>query len=187
MAAGDLGAALAAVIKGLDDPSWITRMPRFILEPVFRVLSRVQKSEKSADGPSVAELIPTMHYDMLVAREMAGTLQHYRAMPAEVLLLGGDRSRPFLSVALDRLESVLPQVSRVHFKGVGHLAPAEGAPERVAGELKRFFAAHGPRDIAATPRRPDAPTPRRRGDQGMYSADRRAVSVHWQRARLCCR
>jgi hypothetical protein len=71
---------------------------------------------------------------------MAGTVERYRALSTETLLLGGDKSRTFLGVALDALEAVLPHASRVRLNGAGHLAPAnDGAPERVAVELRRFF------------------------------------------------
>jgi hypothetical protein len=81
-----------------------------------------------------------LRYDLILARETAGTVERYRALRSETLLLGGDKSRAFLRLALDALEDVLPRVSRVRFERAGHLAPAnDGAPERVAVELKRFF------------------------------------------------
>lgn len=138
MAEGNLPGALVAALKGIDDPSLMTRMPGFILEPLFRHFMR---SDKPANGPPVAELIPTMQHDMIVAGEMAGTVERYRALDTDVLLLGGDKSQPFLAVALDALAATLPRVSRVCLKGTGHLAAAnDGVPDRVAAELRRFFA-----------------------------------------------
>ena len=81
-----------------------------------------------------------MRYGIVVAREMASTVERYRAFRSETLLLGCDKSRAFLGVALDALEDVLPHVARVRLERAGHLAPAnDGAPERLAVELKRFF------------------------------------------------
>jgi pimeloyl-ACP methyl ester carboxylesterase len=138
MTTGNLAGALAAILKGVDDPSLMTLMPQFLLEALFRLAMRANKP--GVNQPSLAELIPTMCYDIVVAREMACTVERYRPLSSETLLLGGDKSRAFLGVALDALEDVLPQVSRVRLERAGHLAPAnDGAPERVAVELKRFF------------------------------------------------
>jgi hypothetical protein len=49
-----------------------------------------------------------------------------------------------LTRAVDALEKVLPHVTRVEFPGLGHEASGNtdrrGQPERVAQELRRFFA-----------------------------------------------
>ena len=68
----------------------------------------------------------------------------FRAIRAEVLLLGGSKSPAYLKVALDALEKVLPHVKRIEFSGLNHGASGNtdrgGQPERVAQELRRFFA-----------------------------------------------
>jgi len=66
-----------------------------------------------------------------------------------VLLLGGSKSPALLKAALEALEKVFPPAERVEFPGLGHTAAGNaddlmtgrGAqPERVAQELRRFFA-----------------------------------------------
>jgi uncharacterized protein (DUF2336 family) len=88
-------------------------------------------------------LAPTLHYDFQLVIEMDGALESFRAVRAEVLLLGGSRSPAYLKAALDALAKVLPQVSRVEFSGLGHEASGNadrrGHPARVALELRRFF------------------------------------------------
>ena len=92
-------------------------------------------SSSVGGNPKVGDIIP-----LGLLCEMACTVERYRALSSETLLLGGDKSRGFLEVALDALEDALPHVSRVRLERAGHLAPAnDGAPERVAVELKRFF------------------------------------------------
>jgi len=74
----------------------------------------------------------------------SGKLESLRAIPAEVLLLGGSKSPAFLKLALDALEKVLPHVKRVELPGLGHAASWNadrgGQPEPLAQELRRFFA-----------------------------------------------
>jgi ATP/maltotriose-dependent transcriptional regulator MalT len=80
--------------------------------------------------------------------EMSGTLESFRALPAEVLLLGGSKSPKYLKAALDSLEHVLPHATRIEFSGLGHGSPwnfdkqrnPDGNPEVVAAAQRRFFA-----------------------------------------------
>ena len=61
-------------------------------------------------------------------------------MKADVLLLGGSKSAPYLRHALDALGGVLPNAQRIELPGVGHLAADNGGkPEIVATELRAFF------------------------------------------------
>jgi hypothetical protein len=75
---------------------------------------------------------------------MSGALESFAAIQAEVLLLGGGKSPAYLKAALDAVEKVLPYVTRVEFAGLDHSASWNsdrgGQPERVATELRRFFA-----------------------------------------------
>ena len=81
-----------------------------------------------------------MHYDAQLVMEMEGTLDTFRNVRADVLLLGGSKSAPFLKLTLDHLEHVLPHVQRFEFAGFDHIAADnEGHPEQVAEELRRFF------------------------------------------------
>jgi pimeloyl-ACP methyl ester carboxylesterase len=86
-------------------------------------------------------LIPTVHYDAQLVRETEGKLHTFASTPASVLLLGGSKSPSYLKTCLDALASVLPLAQRVELAGCGHLAPDNsGDPERVADELRSFFA-----------------------------------------------
>ncbi len=92
-------------------------------------------------------LTPTLHYDFQLVAEMAETPENFRAVRAEVLLLGGSKSPAWLKVALDALEKVLPRAKRIEFPGLDHGGSSDvsstnrsGKPELVAQELRRFFA-----------------------------------------------
>ena len=142
MAQGNLAAAMVTVMKGTGDTSFLTALPRFVLVPLLTFgIQADAKEPKGIDVP-IKALIPTMHYDPKIVDEMAGTLQNFQAMRADVLLLGGSNSQQYLKGALNALSTVLPKVQRVEFPGLGHLAADNGGkPERVAQELRRFFSA----------------------------------------------
>jgi hypothetical protein len=87
------------------------------------------------------------HYIFQLVAEMADTLENFKSMPTEVLLLGGSASPTWLKVALDGLEQTLPNVKRIEFPGLNHGGSSDdsstnrgGQPELVAQELRRFFA-----------------------------------------------
>jgi len=81
-----------------------------------------------------------MHYDFILVNEMRGKIDRYKGLQADLLLMGGTRSRPFLKIALNYLSGILPHAQRVIFPGLGHTAADnDGKPEVIAEELKRFF------------------------------------------------
>lgn len=87
-------------------------------------------------------LVPTMHYDMQLVIETEGTVDTFRGIPGEVLLLGGSKSPAYLKVSLRALSSVLPAARLVELVGLDHVAADNsGNPQRVADELRRFFSA----------------------------------------------
>ena len=105
--------------------------------------------DKRAKGDDVTMrmLAPTLHYDGQLLVEMVGTLERFRALRPKVLLLGGSKGLAYLKVTLDAVEKVLPRVQRVEFPGLDHGGSSDtsntnrgGQPQRVAQELRRFFA-----------------------------------------------
>ena len=93
------------------------------------------------DGPPLATLIPTVHYDIELIAEAAGDPDRFKGLSTATLLLGGDRSQGYLTAALDALITILPNATRVELNGAGHIAADNrGDPIRVAAELHRFFA-----------------------------------------------
>ena len=85
-------------------------------------------------------LVPSFHYDYQLVVEMKGTLQNFRNISGNILLIGGSKSPQFLKQSLDELEKVLPHVERVELEGLGHNGSLDtGDPEIIAKELKKFF------------------------------------------------
>ena len=121
--------------------SFFSVMPRFLLVPFMKLaMEHGVKCDRGDDVP-LKSLIPTMRFDVKLVIEMEGALESFRAVGADVLLLGGNKSQAFLRMTLDALSRVLPHVRRFELEGLDHLGPDnDGKPERVAVELRRFFA-----------------------------------------------
>jgi uncharacterized protein (DUF2336 family) len=90
------------------------------------------------------DLAPTLHADFAIVAESSGRLRDFASIRADVLLMGGSRSPAFLKRSLTGLEGALPGAARVEFAGLDHGASwnndVRGHPEKVAPELRRFFA-----------------------------------------------
>ena len=128
---GRRAAAFVTVAKGAGDLRYV---PRAAMIPLMGLAFRAGR------GRQIGDLVPTMRLDAAVVEDAAGPLGTYRAVTAETLLLGGERSPAYLKGVLNGLEPVLPRVRRVTLSGVGHLAAVDsGRPELVAAELRKFF------------------------------------------------
>jgi pimeloyl-ACP methyl ester carboxylesterase len=140
IAQGKFAAALVTVLRGLRASPVFLRMPQFLLTPFVKLALANQAKGARRDEVPLKTLIPTMHFDAQLVLETEGALESFKAVNAEVLLLGGGKSQQYLRLALDALSAVLPHVRRVELEGLDHLGPDNsGKPERVAQELRRFF------------------------------------------------
>jgi pimeloyl-ACP methyl ester carboxylesterase len=141
LAAGQLGAALATVLKGTADRTAFRLVPRFLLARALgHVIRNTEGRRVPAGAISLRDLIPTMHYDARTVMDAAGPLDRYASLSCEVLLLGGSRSARNLTAALDGLSAALPRARRVTLPRAGHTAADNtGKPELVAAQLRDFF------------------------------------------------
>jgi pimeloyl-ACP methyl ester carboxylesterase len=145
MAQGKLAAAMVTGMLGAQmGPPIFSRLPRWVLEWLTARLMASESKRPQGEYVSMGALAPTLHYDFQIVAETSGDLERFRAIPAEVLLLGGSKSPAYLKAALDVLERVLPRARRVELAGLDHAASWNadrgGQPEAVARELARFFA-----------------------------------------------
>lgn len=148
MAQGKVAAALVTGMLGAQmGPQMLNVMPRWLLESfTSKAMAQEDKQAQAADV-TMRKLAPTLHYDFQLVNEMAETLERFRAVQTDTLLLGGSKSPKYLKVALDALEKVLPHVQRIEFPGLDHGGSSDlsstnrgGKPELVAQALRRFFA-----------------------------------------------
>ncbi len=146
MARGDVAAAMVTGMKGAQmGPAFLNAMPRWLLKGMTKMMMAAEEWKAAPDEDTMRKLAPTLHYDFDLVRELSESLDRYRGVSAEVLLLGGDQSPAYLKAGLDSLRDVLPHAGRVELAGLDHggsgNADRGGQPERVADELRTFFTA----------------------------------------------
>jgi pimeloyl-ACP methyl ester carboxylesterase len=144
MAQGRVGGALATAMQGAHlGPEFINRLPHRMVELMTDLMLRREDKKGSGDYAPFRELAPTLHFETQIIAEMSGSPRTRTDVSAEVLLLGGSRSSPFLKDALGRLEHALPDAHRVELPGLDHSgswnSDLRGKPEAVAAQLRRFF------------------------------------------------
>ena len=145
MAQGKMAAALVTAMKGAQmGPPIFNALPSFLLESLTNMVMKSEDKKGSGEYLPMRKLAPALQYDFQVVVEMSGKMESFRDVRAQVLLLGGSKSPAYMKAALDALEQILPHVTRIEFPGLNHGASGNtdrgGHPERVAQELRRFFA-----------------------------------------------
>jgi pimeloyl-ACP methyl ester carboxylesterase len=145
IAAGNVTAALVTGMLGAQmGPPIFNVMPRWLLEALTNMAMNAEEKRAKPSDVTMRMLAPTLHDDFALVVAGSTALDSLRAIPVEVLLLGGSKSPAYLKSALDALEHMLPRASRVEFPGLGHggsgNANRGGQPAQVAQELRRFFA-----------------------------------------------
>ncbi|MER6945234.1 alpha/beta hydrolase [Nonomuraea sp. NPDC000554] len=145
IAEGRTAAALVTAMLAIKmGPPVFNVLPRGLLEFVTGRMLAAQDRGGAGDEPTFRELAPTVHYDAQVVAETARSLDDYRDVRAEVLLLGGAKSPAYMKEALDALERVLPHATRTRLPGLGHNATSNadfrGAPAKVAEAVRPFLA-----------------------------------------------
>lgn len=125
-------------------PAAFRAMPYWLLELLTNMMMASEDKKAKGNDVPMRMLAPTLHYDFQLVAESEGVLESFKAIRAEVLLLGGSKSPAYLKVALDALKKVFPHAKRIEFPGLNHGASGNtnrgGQPDRVAQELRRFFA-----------------------------------------------
>jgi len=148
MADGKTAAAMITAMFGLElAPPAMKLMPRPLLASLTNMIMKKEDAAAPADAVTMRSLAPTLHYEGTLLAEMAGTIDTFGDVKADVLLLGGSKGLKFLKPALDGLARTLPRSRRVELAGLDHGASADaskanpgGKPEVVAAELRSFLA-----------------------------------------------
>ena len=145
MAQGKVAAAMVTAMKAAQmGPPIFNYIPNWLFERLTMMMMAGEEKNSKSEYITMRMLASTMHYDSQLVVEMAGKLESFNTIRAEMLLLGGSKSPAYLKAGLDALEKILPQAKRIEFPGLGHAASWNtdrgGQPEPVAQELRRFFA-----------------------------------------------
>jgi len=115
-------------------------LPRPLLALFLSFYFWYESKTVKGDDVTFKALLPTWHYDHGLSVEVQGALERFRAVRAEVLLLGGTKSSASMKRALDELSQILPKSQRVEFAHISHEGPIDRSkPEPVAEALRRFF------------------------------------------------
>ena len=135
---------LATKVSGdeLQPPyQWVKYMPNIILRLIFKTILEIDTRTIKGDDIKLKDLLPTFHNDVVLVNETKGTIENFKDVSAEVLLLSGSKTFLFLKHSIDALNEVLPHVERVEIQGIDHAASEDktGKPEIVAQEIKRFL------------------------------------------------
>ncbi len=144
IAQGKVASALITAMKGTQMGSPVFNViPHRLLELLTNMAMKNEDKKAKDHDVTMRMLAPTLRYDFQLVIEMAEKLESFKAIRAEVLLLGGSKSPDYFKVALDGLEKVLQHVTRIEFPGLGHGGSGNtnrgGQPKRIAQEMRRFF------------------------------------------------
>ena len=120
---------------------WVKYMPNIVLRLIFKIVLELDARTIKGEDIKLKDLLPTFHNDVILVNETKGTIENFKNVSAEVLLLNGSKTFLFLKHSIDALNEVLPHVERVEIQGIDHAAAedATGKPEIVAHEIKNFF------------------------------------------------
>lgn len=137
---GKIADAMVTGIKGSKEPKSIYWLPRFLLTSLSNIALKLDARNIKGDDVPLRDLIPTMPSEIELVRKTEGTIEDYKDISAEVLLMMGSKSRDAFKDTLDALEQVLPHSKRIELQGLNHGSAQDyGKPEIIAQELKRFF------------------------------------------------
>ena len=152
LASGDVAAAMASLAKdaqsaqGAQTTKSVAAPYRLLgqvmTEPVVcRALLWADARRVKGDDATLRDLIVAWKTDMEVVEATEGTIDGYKNVTAEVLLLCASEAAPLFKGTLDALQKVLPRATRVELPGVNHGAAQDqgGTPAVIADQLRRFF------------------------------------------------
>lgn len=148
LASGDVAAVMAGLARDAQASQrqsvaapyrllgWAMTQPSFC-----RMLLCVDAQLVKGDDVALRDLIPALKPELDQVKATAGTIDDYRNVTAEVLLLCGTEALPLFKGTLDALANVLPHATRVELPRLNHVAAQNqgGKPAVIADQLRRFF------------------------------------------------
>jgi len=135
-------AAIAGDSRGLSVSAPYRLLGRAMTQPIFcRVMLWADARLVKGDDVALRDLIPALKPELEQVKATEGTIDDYKTVTAEVLLMCGTQAEPLFTGTLDALANVLPRATRVELPGLNHGAPQDqgGKPAVIADQLGRFF------------------------------------------------
>ncbi|MGZ0147445.1 alpha/beta fold hydrolase [Kribbella sp. WER1] len=150
IARGDVAGAMVTSMFGFEmAPGFLKAVPRGVLRWATEKMLAKDARQAGDGAVLLRDLAPTIHAEGTIVAELGGTFDRFRAVDADVLLLGGTKGLRGLGPGRDRLEQVLPNVRRIEYDGYDHGSASDpggvnpsGKPEivrRIAADVKAFF------------------------------------------------
>jgi pimeloyl-ACP methyl ester carboxylesterase len=136
LAVGDRRGAFAAMVRGAGGaPPALERMPLWYVKLMLRLFIR-QYRWRQMDPLLEAGVV---EHEQVAALD-DGSVERYRSVAAQVVLLGGGTSRShFTTTLFDQLAAVIPDCTTELIDGLDHLGPDEKAPELVAERVRHHL------------------------------------------------
>lgn len=132
---------LATVTLTKDEVEAARFLPDALLVPFVKLIFWLDNKKASDDYVPYSKLISPLREELLVVAQTEGTLESYKGVTADVLLLMGSKSYRFIMETSKALEKVLPHARLVELQGLNHDAAQDyGKPERLIPEIRRFLA-----------------------------------------------
>lgn len=119
-------------------PSWIAAVLRHTPVALYDAYLRFERPK--GDDVAWRDLLPPMAAEMELVKATEGTLEEYRELRADVLLMYGSKSHPVFENTATQLHRILPLSTLIRLPGLNHdAAQTYGHPEQIAAALRVFF------------------------------------------------
>jgi pimeloyl-ACP methyl ester carboxylesterase len=150
MANGNVAAAMITSMFGLHlAPPIFKVIPRRLLIALTNMAMKSEDRKAAPDAITMRKLGPTVRYEGGLVAEMAGSIESFRGIVGDVLILGGSKGLDLAKPGAVALAGTVPHSRRVEFPGLDHGASSDpsntnssGKPEfvaQVAAEVRSFF------------------------------------------------
>ncbi len=149
VATGDIATAVAqlAADAGNDPRTQSVSAPlrllgRVLTTPVVcRALLALDALTARGDTVALRDLVPALIPELHEVAATEGTIDFYRSVDAQCLLMCGAGAPPLFTGTRDALLQVLPHATSVELPAVNHGAAQDqgGSPMVIAGQLRQFF------------------------------------------------
>lgn len=147
---GDIPAAMASLAKdaAASDPraqevaAPLRLLGRIMTQPLMcRAILWADAKRVTGDDAALRDLIVAWKEELDVVKATEGTLDDYKNVSADVLLMCGANAPTLFTGTIDALQEVLPRATRVELPGLNHGGAQDsgGDPGVIADQLRRFF------------------------------------------------
>ncbi len=147
---GDIAGAMSSLAAdaGNDPRAQAVSPPYRLLARVFaspivcRAVLSLDALGARGDRVALRDLVPALIPELQQVKATEGTIDYYRDVTAECLLMSGTGAPPLFTATQDALMQVLPHATRMVLPGLNHGGAQDqgGNPGVLAEQLRRFFA-----------------------------------------------